>query len=99
VTTDVLVHKKLLMCTVGMSHYAASRAREFFSEVVDKSHSEPIFIERRGEVAAVVISPSHYAKMLDALEDIEDIAAFEEALTEEGDAIPWEQVKADLGWT
>jgi hypothetical protein len=36
--------------------------------------------------------------MLEALEDVEDIAAFDEALAEEGDAIPWDQVKADLGW-
>jgi PHD/YefM family antitoxin component YafN of YafNO toxin-antitoxin module len=82
-----------------MSHYAASRAREFFSEVVDTSQNEPVFIERRGEVAAVVISPSLYAKMLDALEDADDVSAFDEALAEEGDTIPWEQVKADLGWT
>jgi antitoxin Phd len=82
-----------------MPHYAASRAREFFSEVVDTSQSEPVFIERRGEVVAVVISPSLYAKMLDALEDADDVAAFDQALAEEGDTIPWEQVKADLGWT
>jgi prevent-host-death family protein len=78
-----------------MPHYAASKAREFFSEVVETSHTEPVFIERRGGVAAVVISPSLYTKML---EDVEDIAAFDEALAEEGDAIPWDQVKADLGW-
>ena len=81
-----------------MPHYAASKAREFFSEVVETSHTEPVFIERRGRVAAVVISPSLYTKMLEALEDVEDIAAFDEALAEEGDAIPWDQVKADLGW-
>jgi antitoxin Phd len=81
-----------------MSHYAASRAREVFSEVVDKSANEPVFIERRGEVAAVVISPSRYEQLLEALEDREDEEAFDEALAEEGDNIPWEQVKADLGW-
>ncbi len=82
-----------------MSHYAASRAREFFSEVVDTSQTEPVFIERRGEVAAVVISPSLFTRMVEALEDAEDIASFDETLAEEGDTIPWEQVKADLGWT
>ena len=81
-----------------MSHYAASRAREVFSEVVDKSATEPVFIERRGEVAAVVISPSRYEQLLEALEDQEDERAFDEALADEGDNIPWEQVKADLGW-
>jgi len=33
-----------------------------------------------------------------ALEDSEDIAAFDEAMAEEGDNIPWDIVKADLGW-
>jgi len=86
------------MYNCPMSHYAASRAREVFSEVVDKSAHEPVFIERRGEVAAVVISPSRYEQLLEALEDREDEQAFDEALAEEGDNIPWEQVKADLGW-
>jgi prevent-host-death family protein len=81
-----------------MSHYSASRAREVFSEVVEMSATEPVFIERRGEVAAVVISPSRYEQLLEALEDLEDERAFDEALTDEGDNIPWEQVKADLGW-
>lgn len=87
-----------LLYNWGMSHYAASRAREVFSEVVDKSATEAVFIERRGEVAAVVISPSRYEQLLEALEDLEDERAFDEALADEGESIPWEQVKADLGW-
>ena len=30
--------------------------------------------------------------------DAEDAAAFDEAMAEEGDNIPWNQVKKDLGW-
>ncbi len=33
-----------------------------------------------------------------ALEEVEDVAAFDAAMAEGGDAIPWEDVKADLGW-
>ena len=33
-----------------------------------------------------------------ALEEVEDIAVFDEAIAEDGPNIPWEQVKADLGW-
>ncbi len=33
-----------------------------------------------------------------AVEEIEDVAAFDAAMAEEGENIPWEQVKADLGW-
>ena len=32
-------------------------------------------------------------------EDAEDVAAFDAAMAEDGANIPWEQVKADLGWT
>jgi PHD/YefM family antitoxin component YafN of YafNO toxin-antitoxin module len=81
-----------------MTNYSAARAREVFSEVLDQAASEPVFIERRGSVAAVVISPTQYEAMLDALEEQEDIAAFDAAMSEEGSSIPWEQVKADLGW-
>jgi hypothetical protein len=35
---------------------------------------------------------------MEALEDAEDVAAFDEAMAEEGNNIPWEQVKSDLGW-
>jgi antitoxin Phd len=44
-----------------------------------------------------VISPERHAELLEAWEEMNDIAAFDEALSEEGDNIPWEQVKADLG--
>lgn len=81
-----------------MSHYSAARARELFSEVIDQASRAPVFIERRGSLAAVVISPAQYEAMLDAIEDQDDIAAFDKAMLEEGPNIPWEDVKADLGW-
>ncbi|WP_230085375.1 hypothetical protein [Arthrobacter sp. AQ5-05] len=46
----------------------------------------------------MVVSPEHYERMLEVLEEAEDVAAFDEAMTEEGPSIPWAQVKADLGW-
>ena len=35
---------------------------------------------------------------MDALEEVEDVAAFDAAMAEEGENIPWDQVKADLVW-
>lgn len=52
----------------------------------------------RGQRAAVVVSPEQYERMLQAVEDAEDVTAFDEAMAEEGPNIPWAQVKADLGW-
>ena len=60
---------------------------------------EPVLIERYGKPAGVLISPERHEELLAALEELEDIRAFDDAMAEEGDNIPWDQVKADLGWT
>jgi PHD/YefM family antitoxin component YafN of YafNO toxin-antitoxin module len=75
-----------------------SAARENLSDAVERARSEPVFLERYGRPAAVMISPERYAELIAALEDAEDVAAFDAAMAEEGPNIPWEQVKADLGW-
>jgi PHD/YefM family antitoxin component YafN of YafNO toxin-antitoxin module len=77
---------------------SVSAAREQLAEVVEKAGREAVIIERYGRAAAVMISPARYEQLMDALEEVEDVAAFDEAMSEEGPNIPWEQVKADLGW-
>ncbi|MFA9277213.1 MAG: type II toxin-antitoxin system Phd/YefM family antitoxin [Rhodoluna sp.] len=81
-----------------MSIVSVADARNNFSEMITQSQTEAVFIERRGQQAAVLISPEQYERMLDALEEAEDVAAFDEAMAEEGPNIPWAQVKSDLGW-
>lgn len=73
-------------------------ARKNLAEAIERSSEGPVFIERRGHRAAVLISPEEYERMLDALEEQEDVEAFDEAMAEAGPNIPWAQVKADLGW-
>ena len=87
------------MYTGAMSIVSVADARNHLSDVIARSQSEAVFIERRGQRAAVVVSPERYERMLEALEDSEDVVAFDEAMAEEGPNIPWAQVKADLGWT
>jgi antitoxin Phd len=87
------------MYTLFMSIVSVADARNHFSDIIARSQTEAVFIERRGQRAAVVISPEHYERMMEALEDAEDVAAFDEAMAEEGPNIPWAQVKADLGWS
>ncbi len=81
-----------------MSRFSVADARNKLSDAIDQSQSEAVFIERRGKLAAVMVSPEQYERMLEAIEDAEDVAAFDEAMSEEGSNIPWEQAKADLGW-
>lgn len=81
-----------------MVRLAASEARKGFSTVIETAQHEAVFIERRGEVEVVVISVAEFNRLMEAAEEADDVAAFDAAIAEEGPDIPWEQVKADLGW-
>lgn len=82
-----------------MAKVTMSEGRERLSEMVDVARNEAVVFERYGRPAAVMISADRYEEMMEALEEIGDISAFDAAMSEEGDNIPWEQVKQDLGWT
>ncbi|MGO4534066.1 type II toxin-antitoxin system Phd/YefM family antitoxin [Leifsonia sp. 2MCAF36] len=80
-----------------MDVVSAAEARNHLAEVIERAAHGPVAIERRGERAAVIVSPQEYDRLMEALEDIEDAAAYDAAIAEEGTNIPWDQVKADLG--
>jgi PHD/YefM family antitoxin component YafN of YafNO toxin-antitoxin module len=81
-----------------MATIPVSEARDKLAGAVETAQSEPVFLERYGKAAAVLLSPERYAELLDAFEEAEDIAAYDAAMAEKDANIPWEQVKADLGW-
>jgi antitoxin Phd len=81
-----------------MAKMNISAARDNLPAAVELARTEAVFLERYGRRAAVLVSPERYELLMDALEDAEDIAAFDAAMAEEGPNIPWEQAKADLGW-
>ena len=89
----------MLIYIQGMSKTSVTNARARLPELIAKAGSEAVFLERRGKVVAVLVSPEQYARMHEALEDADDVAAFDAAMADEGDNIDWAQVKADLGWT
>lgn len=75
-----------------------STARDNLPRAVEQARTEAVILERYGRPAAVLVSPERYEELLAAHEDAEDVAAFDAALAEEGPNVPWERVKADLGW-
>jgi prevent-host-death family protein len=79
-----------------------TEARERFSELVEMSAHEPVFLTRRGRRQAVVISTTEYERLLAADEDAEDLEASDAVMAEiiaGAPTIPWAEVKADLGLT
>lgn len=65
--------------------------------LIDKSKSEPIVMKIEGLTEAVLISFEQYQGFIEAIEDLDDIAAAEKSLRESGPNIPWNEVKKDLG--
>jgi prevent-host-death family protein len=82
-----------------MTTMNVSEAREKLAEAIEAAQSEAVVLERYGRPAAVLVSMQRYEQLLDALEEAEDIRAFDAAMAEQGHNIPWEQVKSDLGWS
>lgn len=82
------------MATLNITQFRAN-----LPDAIETAQTEAVILERNGHPAAVMVSPARYDELMDALEELEDIAAVDAALAEGGEPIPWEQVMKDLGWT
>ena len=59
-------------------------------------NEKPVWITRDGVDVAVVISPELFEELVSAQEELEDIAAVDEAQKDNSPGIPWEEVKKGL---
>ena len=85
-----------------MSEMTVSDARARLADVVDAARvrHDPVYLTRRGQRVAAVIDADDLDRLIAAAEDLADIEAAREARDEVAggeSAVPWEQVKADLG--
>jgi len=87
-----------VLYALDMAEISVSDARAALPEVIARARTEAVFVTRHGKAQAVLVSPERYEQLVEALEEHDDMIAFDAALAEEGDDIPWEQAKADLGW-
>ncbi len=81
---------------------SSHEARARLADVVDRARvaHDPVYLTRRGRRVAAVIDADDLERLIDAAEDLADIQAARAARAEMAEghvAIPWEQVKADLG--
>lgn len=63
---------------------------------VMSEHEKTVWIKRDGVDVAVVISPELFEELVSAQEELEDIAAVDEAMKDKSPGIPWEQVQKEL---
>jgi prevent-host-death family protein len=76
-----------------MKSFALSDANQDLSSLIDRAAEEPILITRQGKEAAVVVSPSLYQEMTEAMEDLEDIAAYDAAKARKEDSVLWQDTR------
>jgi len=81
-----------------METMSVAQARARFADLIETSAQRPVLIERRGKPSAVLISAAEFERLQEALDELDDVAAFDAAMAEEGESLPWEQAKIDLGW-
>lgn len=80
-----------------MSELSVTDARAELPAAIKKSQKSPVHILKHGEPVAVLISPKLYQEMLEAMEELEDIEAFDQAVLSNEKLVPWESVKKELG--
>ena len=86
-----------------MSELTLSEARARLADVVDEARvaREPVYLTRRGRRVAAVVDAAYLDWLIEVAEDSSDAEAARAAraeMAETGEsAVPWEQVKADLG--
>jgi len=81
-----------------MKSFSVTEARDSLPALIDMCAQERIVIKRHGKEVAVLVNPSLYEKMIEAMEDSEDLKLIEDSLADGTPSIPWEQVKKELGW-
>ena len=74
-----------------------SRDKSGSEVTVMSEHEKPVWITRDGVDVAMVISPEMFNELVEAQEELEDIAAVDAAQRDKSPGIPWEQVKKNLG--
>jgi prevent-host-death family protein len=80
-----------------MSELSVTDARAELPAAIKKSQKSPVHILKHGEPVAVLISPTLYQEMLEAMEELEDTEAFDQAMLSNEKLIPWDSVKKELG--
>jgi PHD/YefM family antitoxin component YafN of YafNO toxin-antitoxin module len=74
-----------------------SELRADISQAVKSSKKAPVTILKHGETVTYLLHPSLYEEMMNALEELEDIAAYDKAKARKEDSVLWSEARKDLG--
>lgn len=81
-----------------MLRYSKKLVRKKLGHLMLEAHVSPIVITRGGKDDVVMVSYPQFMQLLEDSEDLQDIRAIDESLSDPEPSIPWEQVKKELGF-
>lgn len=84
-----------------MSRVTITEARAHLASIIDDVRVAPVYLTRRNQTVAAVVEAGHLEQLLEDSEELADIravdAAWEETASGGEAAVPWDEVKLDLG--
>ena len=80
-----------------MNEISVTEARAELQSVIASAQKKPVHIVRHGHSVAVLMNPELFERAMDAMEELEDIEAFDAAVAADEKTYPWDQVKRELG--
>jgi antitoxin Phd len=81
----------------GMVEISITNARAELQSVITQAQKKPVHIVRHGHSVAVLMNPELFERAMAAMEELEDIEAFDKAISANEKTYPWDQVKRELG--
>ncbi len=96
-TQSILYIILIILYNSHMTSLTISELRADIASAVKSAKKTPVSISRHGEEVAVLISSSMYEAMLEKLEDLEDIAAYDAAKARKEESVLWSEARKDLG--
>lgn len=87
-----------------MADVPLAQARDRLGDLVNRAsyRGEPVYLTRRGHRVAAIVDAEQLERLIELAEDAVDAVEADRARAELASgaaAVPWEQVKADLGLT
>lgn len=86
------------MYNLLMTDISITDARADLAAVIKRAKKKPIRITHHGKPQAVLLDPSLYEQMIDALEELEDIEAVDAYKSNPSGSVTLEQLKRELGF-
>jgi PHD/YefM family antitoxin component YafN of YafNO toxin-antitoxin module len=86
----------MILFTLVMATIPMNTARMGLAKVIELVATETVALEEHGDAVAVIISPEQYELLVSAHEELQDWAAFDDSMAEQGPNIPWAKVQHEL---